>query len=81
MRCARCGGLMVVEECKDYGLESCGNGFWGRRCLNCGAIVDLVIAAHQRITSPAAACHSIAIPVHGRSLSLNRIEQRITTRF
>ena len=44
MRCARCGGLIVLEEFKDFGLESCGNGFWGRRCVNCGAIVDLVIA-------------------------------------
>jgi hypothetical protein len=44
MRCARCGGLMVLEEFKDFGLESCGNGFLGRRCINCGAIVDPVIA-------------------------------------
>ena len=80
MRCARCGGLMVIEEFKDYELESCGNGFWGRRCLNCGAIVDLVIAAHQRVTLRTAACNSIVIPV-GSSLPLNRIEQRITSRF
>ena len=80
MRCARCGGLMVIEEFKDYGLESCGNGFWGRRCLNCGAIVDLVIAAHQCVTLRTTACNSIVIPVDS-SLPLNRIEQRITSRF
>ncbi|MEK6761491.1 MAG: hypothetical protein AABY96_02150 [Nitrospirota bacterium] len=80
MRCARCGGLMVIEEFKDYELESCGNGFWGRRCLNCGAIVDLVIAAHQCVTLRTTACNSIVIPV-GSSLPLNRIEQRITSRF
>ena len=80
MRCARCGGLMVIEEFKDYGLESCGNGFWGRRCLNCGAIVDLVIAAHQCVTLRTTACNSIVIP-GGSSLPLNRIEQRITSRF
>jgi ribosomal protein S27AE len=79
MRCARCGGLTVLEEFKDFGLESCGNGFWGRRCVNCGAIVDLVIAAHQCVTFRTAACNSIVIPV-GSSLPLNRIEQRITTR-
>jgi hypothetical protein len=80
MRCARCGGLMVLEEFKDFGLESCGNGFWGRRCLNCGAIVDLVIAAHQCVTLRTTACNSIVIPV-GSSLPLNRIEQRITSRI
>lgn len=80
MRCARCGGLMVLEKFKDFGLESCGNGFWGRRCLNCGAIVDLVIAAHQRVTLRTAACNSIVMPVQGSSLPLNQIEQRITTR-
>jgi len=57
MRCARCGGLTVLEEFKDFGLESCGNGFWGRRCVNCGSIVDLVIAAHRCLTSQAAAAH------------------------
>ena len=80
MRCARCGGLMVLEEFKDFWLESCGNGFWGRRCLNCGGIVDLVIAAHQRLTLQAAACNSIVMPVQESSLSLNQIGQRITTR-
>jgi hypothetical protein len=72
---------MVVEECKDYGLESCGNGFWGRRCLNCGAIVDLVIAAHRRLTSPAAASLQALTTVQGSSFPHRRIEQRVTTRF
>ena len=81
MRCARCGRLMVLDEFKDFGLESCGNGFWGRRCLNCGAIVDLVIAGHQRVTLCTAACNSIVMPVKGNSLPLNQIEQRITTKF
>ena len=63
---------MVFEEFKDFGLESCGNGFWGRRCLNCGAIVDLVIAAHQRVTLPTAACNSIVMPVQGSSLPHRR---------
>ena len=62
---------MVLEEFKDFGLESCGNGFWGRRCLNCGAIVDLVIAAHQRVTLRTAACNSIVMPLQGSSLPLN----------
>jgi hypothetical protein len=81
MRCARCGGLTVIEEFKDFGLESCGNGFLGQRCINCGAIIDLVIAAHQRVTSPAAASLLALTTVQGSSLPLHRIEQRITTRF
>ena len=45
MRCTRCGGLMVFEEFEDFVLGSGGDGFWGRRCINCGAIVDPVIAS------------------------------------
>ncbi|HSF66956.1 MAG TPA: hypothetical protein VLA67_05945 [Nitrospiraceae bacterium] len=55
MRCTRCGGLMVFEEFEDLVLGSGGDGFWGQRCINCGAIVDLVIAAHRRLMSQAAA--------------------------
>ena len=42
---------MVLEEFEDFGLESGGYECFGRRCLNCGAIVDPVIAAHRHITS------------------------------
>jgi hypothetical protein len=58
MRCTRCGGLMVFEEFEDFVLGSSGDGFWGRRCINCGAIVDPVIAAHRRLTLRPAASHS-----------------------
>ena len=57
MRCTRCGGLMVFEEFEDFVLGSGDDGFWGRRCINCGAIVDPVIAAHRCLTSQAAAAH------------------------
>ena len=57
MRCTHCGGLMVFEEFEDFVLGSGGHGFWGRRCINCGAIVDPVIAAHRCLTSQAAAAH------------------------
>jgi len=46
---------MVREKFEDFVLGSGDDGFWGRRCINCGAIVDLVIAAHRRLTSQAAA--------------------------
>lgn len=80
MRCARCDGLMVREKFEVFGLGSCGDEFSGWRCVNCGGIVDLVIAAHQRITSPAAASLQALTTVQVSSLPLNRIEQRITTR-
>ena len=54
MRCTRCGGLMVLEEFEDLGLGPSGYGLCGWRCINCGAIVDPVIAAHRRLTSQAA---------------------------
>ncbi|MEO6307647.1 MAG: hypothetical protein ABIO96_00360 [Nitrospiraceae bacterium] len=54
MKCARCDGLMVREKFEVFGLGSCGDEFSGWRCINCGGIVDLVIAAHRRITLQAA---------------------------
>jgi hypothetical protein len=43
---------MVHEKFEDLdGLWSSEHEFTGWRCLNCGAIVDPVIAAHKRITS------------------------------
>jgi hypothetical protein len=48
---------MVFEEFEDFVLGSGGDGFWGRRCINCGVIVDPVIAAHRCLTSPTAATH------------------------
>jgi hypothetical protein len=46
---------MVFEEFEDFVLGSGGDGFWGRRCINCGAIVDPVIARHRYLTSQPAA--------------------------
>lgn len=80
MRCARCEGLMVREKFEVFGLGSCGDGFSGWRCINCGGIVDLVIAAHRHITSPAAASLQALTTVQGSSLPHRRIKQRITTR-
>ena len=48
MKCARCGGLMVGETLDDLeGLGSRSDEDAGWRCINCGAIVDPVIAAHR----------------------------------
>ena len=52
MTCLCCDGLMVHEKFEDLdGLWSSDHEFLGWRCLNCGAIVDSIIAAHKRITS------------------------------
>ena len=52
MTCLRCEGLMVREKFEDLeGLWSSDYEFTGWRCLNCGTIIDTLIAAHRRITS------------------------------
>jgi len=47
---------MVREKFEDLGgLGLTDHEYAGWRCINCGAIVDPVIAAHRRLTSQAAA--------------------------
>jgi hypothetical protein len=48
MICERCDGLMVREWYDDLELGSAGYEVSAWRCLNCGAIVDSVIAAHHQ---------------------------------
>jgi hypothetical protein len=49
---------MVREQFEDLGgLGSSDHEYAGWRCINCGAIVDPVIAAHRRLTSQAAAAN------------------------
>lgn len=56
MKCVRCGGLMVREHFQDLGgLGSSDHEYAGWRCINCGAIVDPVIATHRRLALQAAA--------------------------
>ena len=56
MRCARCSGLMVPERIENLGgLGSSDSEYAGWRCINCGAIVDPVIAAHRHLKSQPAA--------------------------
>ena len=42
---------MVLEQYDDLELGSAGYEVSAWRCLNCGAIVDSVIAAHHQPTS------------------------------
>jgi RNase P subunit RPR2 len=50
MICQRCDGLMVREQYDNLELDSAGYEISGWRCLNCGAIVDALIAAHHHTT-------------------------------
>lgn len=48
MICHRCGGLMLAEQFDDPQDFTDETEFVGWRCVNCGAIVDPVIAGRQR---------------------------------
>lgn len=48
MTCHRCGGLMLAEQFDDPHDVTSGTEFVGWRCVNCGSIVDPLIAWRQR---------------------------------
>jgi len=48
-RCARCGGLMVTEQCFDFLDDSGHLSFFARRCVQCGELVDPVILRNRRL--------------------------------
>ena len=50
MTCQRCDGLMVREQYDNLEFDSAGYEISGWRCLNCGAIVDPLIATHRQTT-------------------------------
>ncbi len=50
MICQRRDGLMIRERYDDLELGSSEYDISAWRCLNCGAIVDPVIAAHHQTT-------------------------------
>lgn len=41
MRCKRCGGLMIVEQCADEDFAEQASGRGALRCVNCGAMVNV----------------------------------------
>jgi hypothetical protein len=51
---------MVLAQFEDFELGSSADGFLGRRCINCGVIVDPTIVIHQRLTSVTAAASNLA---------------------
>ncbi len=53
MTCRRCNGLMVRERYDDLELGSAGYEVFAWRCLNCGEILDPVIAVHHQTADKA----------------------------
>lgn len=47
MTCHRCGGLMLTEQYDDLQDYTQHAGFTGWRCVNCGAVLDPVIAGNR----------------------------------
>ncbi len=47
MTCSRCGGCLVTEWYYDYAEASFDQRASYERCLNCGAIEDVLIRANR----------------------------------
>ena len=48
MTCQRCNGLMVREQYDNVELDSAGYEISGWRFINCGTIIDSLIAAQRQ---------------------------------
>ena len=48
MTCHRCGGLMLAEQYDDLYDYTEQAEFTGWRCVNCGCLLDPVIAGNRR---------------------------------
>ena len=51
MKCARCGGFMMVESLYDQKQEDARGERFGGRCINCGNVEDPVIC-RNRVARP-----------------------------
>jgi hypothetical protein len=79
MMCLRCEGLMVFELFEDFEGLSSDYEFTGWRCINCGAIVDPVIAAHRHIASSVVApTQTLTTVFGGLSSWADRIADHLT---
>jgi hypothetical protein len=48
MKCSRCEGLMVIEQCFDFTGHAGHLDCLARRCVQCGEVIDLVILRNRR---------------------------------
>lgn len=51
-RCARCGGLMVVEHYMDLQDDTGQIGLTAMRCTSCGEVIDAVILQNRLNPAP-----------------------------
>lgn len=66
--CTRCGGLMVAELWGDFPNSRCELECPGRRCVQCGDIVDAVILRNRLLNQ-----HSSCIQTKGGAASLTNV--------
>lgn len=67
MECDRCHGFMVSDIFEDYMDDTGRNAFFGWRCLQCGAILDPLIAEHRLLRpQPVVAASRRRWTVHSR---------------
>ncbi len=46
--CPRCGGLLVIDQWLDLQDDGGQLDFWGRRCVQCGEVIDPIILYNRR---------------------------------
>lgn len=59
--CIRCGGLMVVEVCIELASNLGEAECYARRCVQCGDVIDSVIARHRRLAQASSSAGPPAI--------------------
>lgn len=45
--CLRCGGLLVDEHCMEVEIGPIEKGYWARRCIQCGDMIDETILLNR----------------------------------
>lgn len=45
--CRRCGGMLVEEHCMDFDIGIIGKGYWAKRCIQCGDMIDETILRNR----------------------------------
>ena len=45
--CRRCGGLLVDEHCMEMEIGPMRRGYWARRCIQCGDMIDETILRNR----------------------------------
>lgn len=45
--CRRCGGLLADEHCMEVEIGPIEKGYWARRCIQCGDMIDETILLNR----------------------------------